>query len=94
MSDENNEATDLKYILTIVGLGIAVVGLLVGIVAMFVNQRNKAAKLKKLDGITDYIDKTYGQPGAEMGLGEENAMKKLQDVVNAAIQEAVRTGAV
>jgi len=80
MSDDK-KGRDVYYIIGLVGAGIVIVGLVAGLVTLFIKQRKAGKKIKTLQGMRTYIDATYGQDTSVANLTEITALEGIRDKI-------------
>lgn len=80
MSDDK-KGRDVYYIIGLVGAGIVIVGLIAGLVTLFIKQRKAGKKINTLQGMRTYIDATYGQDTSVANNTEITALEGIRDKI-------------
>ena len=80
MSDDK-KGRDVYYIIALVGAGIVIVGLIAGLVTIFMKQRKAGKKIETLEGMRTYIDATYGQDTSVANITEITLLQKIRDKI-------------
>ena len=80
MSDDK-KGRDVYYIIGLVGAGIVIVGLVAGLVTLFIKQRKAGKNIKTLQGMRTYIDATYGQDTSVANFTEITALEGIRDKI-------------